>query len=88
MEAGGGVGDYPDSQTMQIKAKEWYDKYDAELISLAHDTLTFSCSRLSKEEAGNIIEDAKMLHAEIIDCEPEGLLEHLMEERKFTLWWD
>lgn len=82
-----GGGDFPDSQLMLQIAKQWYDKYDAELVSFSHDTLSFCCCKLLEEEARNIIEDAKKLHAEIIDCDQESLIEYLVRESKFTLWW-
>lgn len=84
----GGWNAVPDVRIMQEKAKEWYEKYDAEIVRISHDTLAFSCRKLSENEAENLMEDAGKLCAEIIDCEPEELREHLMEKETFTLWWD
>lgn len=84
----GGWNNTPDAQTMHEKAKEWYEKYDAELVKISHDTLTFNCRKLSEIEARNLMEEAIQLYAVIIDCKPEELLNHLMEKQAFTLWWD
>ena len=83
-----GTGDSPDSKELLKIAKQWYDRYDAELIALAHNSLTFCCCKLLDDEARTIIEDAKKLNAEIIDCDQESLIEYLVRESKFTLWWD
>lgn len=84
----GGWNSTPDAKTMQDKAKEWYEKYDAEIMRISHDTLTFKCRKLSEKEAKSLMEDVKNLYAEIIDCKPEKLTEHLIEKETFTLWWD
>lgn len=73
---------------MQEKAREWYEKYDAELVKISHDTLTFNCRKLSDKEAKELIEDVEQLYALIIDCEPDELIGHLMNNETFTLWWD
>lgn len=70
------------------KAKEWYKKYGAELITISHDTLTFKCRKLTENEAKELIEETMSLCALITDCEPEELLDYLRESQKFTLWWD
>ena len=69
-------------------AKVWYAKYDSELTIISHDTLTFACRKLTEVEARDLIEEATQLYAMIIDCEPEELINHLMENETFTLWWD
>ena len=73
---------------MQIVAKKWYEKYDAELIRIAHDTLSFKCRKLSEKEAQILMQEIKNLSAEIIDCSAGEWLDHLMEKQSFTLWWD
>lgn len=73
---------------MQEKAKEWYEKYDAELIRISEDTLTFKCRKLTEIEARDLIEEVTQLYALITDCEQEELINHLMENEIFTLWWD
>ena len=78
----------PDARTMQEKAKEWYEKYDAELLRISHDTLTFKCRKMSEKEAKELIEETTQLYELIVDCKPEKLLNHLMENETFTLWWD
>lgn len=85
---GGWNGTCPKSSTMAVVAKEWSEKYDAELVKISHDTLTFNCRKLSEIEARNLMEEAIQLYAVIIDCKPEELLNHLMEKQAFTLWWD
>lgn len=84
----GGWNAVPDARIMQEKAKEWYEKYDAEIVRISHDTLAFRCRKLSENEADSLMNDAEKLYAEIIDCKPEELREHLMEKETFTLWWD
>lgn len=84
----GGWNNTPNTRVMQAKAKEWYEKYNAKLLRISHDTLTFQCKRLSEEEAKELIEDAVQMYALIIDTEPEDLVNYLMKEEKFTLWWD
>lgn len=78
----------PDCRTMKEKAREWHDRYGAELVRISHDSLTFQCRKLSVEEAEEIIAEASGLHAEIIDCKPDKLVEHMTRESTFTLWWD
>jgi hypothetical protein len=51
----------PNCRTMKEKAREWHDRYGAELIRISHDTLTFQCRGLSTEEAEEIIEEAYRL---------------------------
>lgn len=84
----GGWNSTPSADIMKKVVKVWYEKYDAELIRISHDTLTFTCRKLSENEAECLREDAKNLYAEIIDCKPEKLIEHLMNKGTFTLWWD
>lgn len=84
----GGWNSTPNSRDMQEKAREWYEKYDAELVKISHDTLTFNCRKLSDKEAKELIEDVEQLYALIIDCEPDELIGHLMNNETFTLWWD
>lgn len=84
----GGWNSTPDARTMQEKAKEWYEKYDAELVKISHDTLKFKCRKMYEKEAKELIEETKQLYALIVDCKPEKLVNHLMEKETFTLWWD
>lgn len=84
----GGWNSTPDARTMQEKAKGWHEKYDAELLRISHDTLTFKCRKMSEKEAKELIEETAQLYALIVDCKPEKLLNHLMENETFTLWWD
>lgn len=84
----GGWNSTPNSRDMQEKAREWYEKYDAELVKISHDTLTFNCRKLSDKEAKELIEDVEQLYALIIDCEPDELIGHMMNNETFTLWWD
>lgn len=78
----------PSAGAMQKIAKEWYKKYGAELTCISNNTLAFTCKKMSEEEARNLIEEVKSIHAEITDCKPEELVRHLMEKKSFTLWWD
>ncbi|MGN0485067.1 MAG: DUF4253 domain-containing protein [Lachnospiraceae bacterium] len=78
----------PDCRTMKSKAKEWYEKYEAELVQISHDTLTFQCRKLSETEAKEILAEASELHAEIIDCKTEDLVSYMTKYGRFTLWWD
>ena len=85
---GGWNGTCPEASKMAEIAKVWYEKYDAELVKISHDTLTFTCRKLSELEATNLIEECTQLYAMVIDCEPELVVNHLMENETFTLWWD
>ncbi len=84
----GNWNECPEWKEMWKKAKEWNEKYEAEVVKLSHDTVTFTCRKLSEIEARNLMEEATQLYALIIDCEEEELLNHLMEKETFTLWWD
>ena len=84
----GGWNSTPHAKIMEEKAKEWYEKYDAELLRISHDTLTFKCRKLSEKEANELIEETTQLYALIVDCKEEELVQHLMENETFTLWWD
>lgn len=41
----GGWNFTPNADTMQVIAKKWYEKFDAELIRISHDTLSFKCRK-------------------------------------------
>ena len=84
----GGRNSTPNADVMQIVAKKWYEKYDAELIRISHDMLSFECRKLSENEAQILLQEIKNLSAEIIDCCAGEWLDHLMEKQSFTLWWD
>lgn len=84
----GGWNSTPNADVMQIVAKKWYEKYDAELIRISHDMLSFECRKLSENEAQILLQEIKNLSAEIIDCCAGEWLDHLMEKQSFTLWWD
>lgn len=84
----GGWNSTPTSVEMAKIAKKWYEKYDAELIKISHDTLTFTCRKLSESEAKELMDEAEALCALIVDCKPEEMLEHLINKETFTLWWD
>ena len=55
----GGWNSTPDADVMQIVAKKWYEKYDAELIRISHDTLSFECRKLSENEAQILMREIK-----------------------------
>lgn len=65
--------------------KKWHEKYDAELIRILHDTLSFQCRKLSEAEAESLMQEIYSLFAEIVDCGSEELLGYLMENQTFTL---
>ena len=75
----------PNTAVMQEMAKKWHEKYDAELIRISHDTLSFQCRKLSEAEAESLMQEIYSLFAEIVDCGSEELLGYLMENQTFTL---
>lgn len=77
----------PSWETMRDISKKWHEKYDAELIMIAHDALGFQCRILTEEEAAEIIAEANSLTAEVINCNNE-LNKNLAGHNSFTLWWD
>lgn len=83
----GGWNDCPECETMQRKAQEWQERYGAELIELAYDTLTFSCKRLSENEAEALWKDICLIAPNSQDI-PGNDKKNILENRKFTLWWD
>lgn len=84
----GGWNCTPNTAVMQEMAKKWHEKYDAELIRISHDTLSFQCRKLSESEAESLMQEIYSLSAEIVDCGSEELPGYLMENQTFTLWWD
>lgn len=85
----GGWNDCPDSGTMKNKAQEWYDKYGAELKEISHDTLVFSCRKLSESEANALWEDICRFAPNSRDIDDEATIkERLLKDSGFTLWWD
>lgn len=84
----GGWNSTPKSSEMAEIARKWYEKYEAELVKISHDTLTFNCRKLSELEAKELIDESIELYALIIDCNREEWLSHLMNKETFTLWWD
>lgn len=83
----GSFNSCPSWQTMRDISQKWNEKYDAELIMIAHDALKFQCRRLTEEEAAEIIAEANSLTAEVINCSYE-LNKKLTGHNSFTLWWD
>ena len=81
----GGWNCTPNTAVMQEMAKKWHEKYDAELIRISHDTLSFQCRKLSDAEAESLMPEIYSLFAEIVDCGSEELLGYLMENQTFTL---
>ena len=81
----GGWNCTPNTAVMQEMAKKWHEKYDAELIRISHDTLSFQCRKLSEAEAESLMQEIYRLFAEIVDCGSEELLGYLMENQTFTL---
>ena len=81
----GGWNCPPNTAVMQEMAKKWHEKYDAELIRISHDTLSFQCRKLSEAEAESLMQEIYSLFAEIVDCGSEELLGYLMENQTFTL---
>ncbi len=81
----GGWNCTPNTAVMQEMAKKWHEKYDAELIRISHDTLSFQCRKLSEAEAESLMQEIYSLFAEIVDCGSEELLGYLMENQTFTL---
>lgn len=84
----GGWNCTPNTAVMQEMAKKWHEKYDAELIRISHDTLSFQCRKLSESEAESLMQEICSLSAEIVDCGSEELPGYLMKNQIFTLWWD
>ena len=84
----GGWNRTPNAASMQETTKKWYEKYDAELIGISHDTLSFKCRKLSEDEAQSLMQEMDDLYAEIIGCNTEEIIGCLMENQMFTLWWD
>ena len=85
LEYWGGWNCTPNTAVMQEMAKKWHEKYDAELIRISHDTLSFQCRKLSEAEAESLMQEIYSLFAEIVDCGSEELLGYLMENQTFTL---
>ena len=81
----GGWNCTPNTAVMQEMAKKWHEKYDAELIRISHDTLSFQCRKLSEAEAESLMQEIYSLFAEFVDCGSEVLLGYLMENQTFTL---
>lgn len=77
----------PSWETMRDISKKWHEKYEAELILIAHDALKFQCRRLTEEEAAEIIAEANSLTAEVINSKYEQN-KNLSGKTEFTLWWD
>lgn len=84
----GGWDGTPEASRMAEVAKRWYERYGAELVRISHDTLKFTCRKLSESEAKELMDEAVELNALIIDCKPEETLKYLMNSETFTLWWD
>lgn len=84
----GGWDGTPEASRMAEVAKRWYERYGAELVRISHDTLTFTCRKLTGSEAEGLRDEAVELNALIIDCKPEEILNYLMNKETFTLWWD
>jgi hypothetical protein len=80
----------PSWNAMERKAKEWYEKYDAELIQIAHDTLKFQCKRkLTEEEIIALLEDIEDFAPNSLDVTDYDVIKaKLMGEGIFVLWWD
>ena len=82
--------DCPDWKTMQHKAKEWFDKYTAEVVKISHDTIWFKCIRsLEEQEVDELIKDFTEFAPNSQDIDDmENIRADLLEKGEFVLWWD
>lgn len=84
-----GADSRPAIKTIQGKAKAWSEKYDAELIRISHDALTFKCRKLTDEEVDLLFNEIRELGAE---SNWRGGFERLRDiikkEQLFSVWWD
>jgi hypothetical protein len=80
----------PDWKTMQDKAKEWFDKYTAEVVKVSHDTVLFKCIRsLEEQEVDELIKDFTEFAPNSQDIDDmENIRADLLEKGEFVLWWD
>lgn len=80
----------PSWETMEEKAKEWGKSYAAEIKQIAHDAVVFQCTRqLSDSEIEKLLSDISEFAPNSLDIADYTVIkQNLVEEGKFTLWWD
>lgn len=84
----GNWNDCPNWREMWAKAKEWYERYEAEVVKLSHDTVWFKCARcLNDREADVLIKDFSEFAPNSI-AHADTIKKCLSEKGEFVLWWD
>lgn len=86
----GGWNECPAAMEMRDKAREWENKYSAELKKISHDTLYFQCGRrLKAAEVEELLADIRETAPNSMDIDDFHVIrERLAEEGRFVLWWD
>lgn len=80
----------PNWKEMWAKAKEWYERYEVEVVELSHDTVRFKCARgLNEREVDALIKDFSRFAPNSMDiAEANTNKKCLNEKGEFVLWWD
>ena len=77
----------PDCVTMGHKAREWQEKYGAELNVISHDTLIFHCQCLSESEAESLWNEICRIAPNSQHLKANGI-NTILKHCEFALWWD
>lgn len=84
-----GADSRPAIKTIQENAKAWWEKFDAELIRISHDALTFKCRELIDGEIDMLFNEIQELNAESNWRGGFDKLREIIKEKKiFSIWWD
>lgn len=86
----GNWNDCPVWWTMRDKAKEWFERYGAEVEELSHDTVVFKVQKpLSEEQRESFISEVVEFAPNSQDIDkPENIRKRLEKEGRIILWWD
>ena len=84
-----GADSRPAIKTIQENAKAWWEKFDAELIRISHDALTFKCRKLTDGEIDMLFNEIQELNAESNWRGGFNKLREIIKKKKiFSIWWD
>lgn len=86
----GGWNECPNSGKMKSIAEKWEKLYSVEIESLCYDGLSFCCrKKLNKSDADSLISEIVEIAPDSIGNNGKETLEkQILENRKFSLWWD
>lgn len=87
----GNFNECPATDVIVEKSKYWYEKYGAEITEISHDSIKYSIPDSINSQKANELKD-EILHfapdSISFDESETEMVQNIIKEKCFYLWWD